>query len=235
MLLMLALVRVYGRCKIIFWTLFFRWLTVPSYSDFADEFPNCRVVGTDISPIQPSWVPPNLSFNIDDATKEWAFQPDLFDYIHIRWLCGTIKDWPSLYKEAYRCTKPGGWIEHVDGDVNVVCLDGTMPDDSAMNQWGKIWTSVERKTGNVFNIVRTGIMEDGLKEAGFTNVQIEDYLVSFIPIRRSCKVETAGRKRRWSVRTTGQTSRTIYRNKKKVEVLQSRIQACRANSSVNNV
>ncbi|KAH7629602.1 S-adenosyl-L-methionine-dependent methyltransferase [Sordaria sp. MPI-SDFR-AT-0083] len=144
--------------------------------DFADEFPNCRVVGTDISPIQPSWVPPNLSFNIDDATKEWAFQPDLFDYIHIRWLCGTIKDWPSLYKEAYRCTKPGGWIEHVDGDVNVVCLDGTMPDDSAMNQWGKIWTSVERKTGNVFNIVRTGIMEDGLKEAGFTNVQIEDYL-----------------------------------------------------------
>lgn len=29
-------------------------------SDFADEFPNTRVIGTDISPIQPSWVPPNL-------------------------------------------------------------------------------------------------------------------------------------------------------------------------------
>lgn len=95
------------------------------------------MIGADISPIQPSWVPPNHSFNIDDATKEWTFPPDLFDYIHIRWLCGTIKDWLSLYKELYRCTKPGGWIEHIDGDVNVICLDGTMPDDSALNQMGK--------------------------------------------------------------------------------------------------
>ena len=29
-------------------------------SDFADEFPNIEVVGTDISPIQPGWIPPNL-------------------------------------------------------------------------------------------------------------------------------------------------------------------------------
>jgi len=28
--------------------------------DFADEFPNAKVVGTDISPIQPGWLPPNL-------------------------------------------------------------------------------------------------------------------------------------------------------------------------------
>jgi hypothetical protein len=31
-----------------------------STRDFADEYPNTKVVGTDISPIQPSWVPPNL-------------------------------------------------------------------------------------------------------------------------------------------------------------------------------
>ena len=30
------------------------------YSDFADEFPNVEVTGTDISPIQPTWIPPNL-------------------------------------------------------------------------------------------------------------------------------------------------------------------------------
>ena len=29
-------------------------------SDFADEYPNCEVVGTDLSPIQPTWIPPNL-------------------------------------------------------------------------------------------------------------------------------------------------------------------------------
>jgi hypothetical protein len=31
-----------------------------SLSDFADEFPDCKVIGTDVSPIQPSWIPPNL-------------------------------------------------------------------------------------------------------------------------------------------------------------------------------
>ncbi|KAK3400623.1 S-adenosyl-L-methionine-dependent methyltransferase [Sordaria brevicollis] len=149
--------------------------------DFADENPNCNVIGTDISPIQPSWVPPNLSFNIDDATKEWTYQPDFFDYIHIRWLCGTIKDWPALYKEAYKCLKPGGWIEHMDGDVNMVCLDGTMPKDSAIYQWGQLWCEIERKTGVVFNIVDSGCMENGIKEAGFTNIQIENFLAPTAP------------------------------------------------------
>lgn len=29
-------------------------------SDFASEFPDAKVIGTDLSPIQPTWVPPNL-------------------------------------------------------------------------------------------------------------------------------------------------------------------------------
>ena len=31
-----------------------------SGSDFADDHPNVQVIGTDISPIQPGWIPPNL-------------------------------------------------------------------------------------------------------------------------------------------------------------------------------
>lgn len=29
-------------------------------SDFGDNYPGCEVIGTDISPIQPGWVPPNV-------------------------------------------------------------------------------------------------------------------------------------------------------------------------------
>ena len=29
-------------------------------SDFADEHTEAEVIGTDISPIQPNWIPPNL-------------------------------------------------------------------------------------------------------------------------------------------------------------------------------
>ena len=35
-------------------------LTELRYRDFADDHPNVEVVGTDILPIQPSWVSPNL-------------------------------------------------------------------------------------------------------------------------------------------------------------------------------
>ncbi|KAK1781455.1 S-adenosyl-L-methionine-dependent methyltransferase [Copromyces sp. CBS 386.78] len=148
--------------------------------DFADEFPTCNVVGTDISAIQPNWVPPNLQFDIDDASKTWTYPDNHFDYVHIRWLSGTMKDWASLYKEAYRCTKPGGWIEHLDCGPSMVCLDGTMPKDSAIAQWGHIWTEVERKTGVIANML-DGYMENGIKEAGFTNVQIEDFLAPTAP------------------------------------------------------
>lgn len=39
-----------------------RGLVDPKFSDsdFADEFPETEVIGTDISPIQPDLVPPNL-------------------------------------------------------------------------------------------------------------------------------------------------------------------------------
>lgn len=31
-----------------------------AHRDFADDHPGANVIGTDISPIQPKWVPPNL-------------------------------------------------------------------------------------------------------------------------------------------------------------------------------
>ena len=51
--------------------------------DFADEFPSAAVIGTDLSPIQPSWVPPNAKFVIEDAESDWLYSPaKAFDYIH---------------------------------------------------------------------------------------------------------------------------------------------------------
>ncbi|KAE9969589.1 hypothetical protein BLS_005308 [Venturia inaequalis] len=38
--------------------------------DFADLYPSAEVIGTDLSMIQPDWVPPNLRFDIDDAELE---------------------------------------------------------------------------------------------------------------------------------------------------------------------
>lgn len=41
--------------------------SLPVSSDFADAFPGAEVIGTDISPIQPTWVPPNLSLYVSPS------------------------------------------------------------------------------------------------------------------------------------------------------------------------
>jgi len=77
------------------------------FSDFADEYPGCEVIGTDISPMQPRWVPPNCRFEIDDANNiPWTFEDNTFDFIHIRSMYGCISDWDAVYREAFRCLKP---------------------------------------------------------------------------------------------------------------------------------
>lgn len=59
--------------------------------DFADEFPNCEVIGTDLSPIQPTWVPPNLKFFVDDVESDWSYNVDNhFDFIHGRMMGGAL-------------------------------------------------------------------------------------------------------------------------------------------------
>ncbi|KAF5636839.1 hypothetical protein F52700_4968 [Fusarium sp. NRRL 52700] len=79
----------------------------------ADEYPSAEVVGTDISAVQPSLVPPNCSFQIDDAQLDWTFKPGEFDFIHIRYLenpkiekdeSHILKKWCRLFFECGRKT-----------------------------------------------------------------------------------------------------------------------------------
>lgn len=71
-----------------------------NYSDMADKFPDAIVKGTDLSPIQPSWVPPNCIFEIDDYNKDMEYN-DAFDLIHTRELLGTVPDWVEFFKKIY--------------------------------------------------------------------------------------------------------------------------------------
>ncbi|KAG8207444.1 Secondary metabolism regulator [Trichophyton interdigitale] len=68
--------------------------------DVADAYPATHVIGTDISPIQPTWVSPNVSFEIDDAESDWTFR-QRFDLIHFQNLNGAIRDWRRLFSQIY--------------------------------------------------------------------------------------------------------------------------------------
>ena len=84
-----------------------------------------------------------------------------------------------MYKEAYRCLKPGGWIEHMDSSGGATSKDNSVAEDSALKQWGKIWEEAGRRIGGPVDIVTANLQEEGMKAAGFVNITKKDYLVSY--------------------------------------------------------
>lgn len=159
--------------------------TQPQRSDFADEYPEAEVVGTDISPIQPTWIPPNLKFEIDDCTAEWTYAPGSFDYVHMRYLVGSIVDWTALYKEAFTTLKPGGWLESFEGSPTMVSDNETVSNTTAISQWGKFFVEGGKKIGRSFTVVDDGLQKKAMQEAGFVDVQEWNCKVSLCAISRN--------------------------------------------------
>ncbi|KAK0390738.1 hypothetical protein NLU13_0241 [Sarocladium strictum] len=141
--------------------------------EMGDEFPSAEVIGTDLSPIQSEWVPPNVRFEIDDATNEWMFPKDHFDFIHARTLAGAIQDWPGLLRQCYEHCKPGGAVEIVEGRANFFCDDGTLGEDTQTYKWLMEFRRLSGPLG--FDIAPS--MPDLLRDAGFEDVQITQKVI----------------------------------------------------------
>lgn len=99
--------------------------------DFADEHPEAQVVGIDLSPIQPAFTPPNLTFYVDDAEDPWTYT-EKFDFIYSRMMTGSIAKWPEFIAQAKEFLNPGGQLELADIVFPIDCDDGTLSKDSAL-------------------------------------------------------------------------------------------------------
>ncbi|OTA86524.1 hypothetical protein M434DRAFT_399861 [Hypoxylon sp. CO27-5] len=138
--------------------------------DFGDMYPGAEVIGTDLSPIQPAWTPPNVKFEIDDCLLEWTWPENHFDFIHIRALYGSIPDWGELYAKAFKHTKPGGWVQDLEMDVRVQSDHVAIPEDHVFEEWGRVFVESAEKNGRTFRISHDHMMRDNMIAAGFVDV-----------------------------------------------------------------
>ncbi|CAG7562055.1 unnamed protein product [Fusarium equiseti] len=135
--------------------------------DFGDEHPEAEVIGVDLSPIQPSFVPPNVRFIIDDIHEDWDFT-EPFDYVHSRMMNFSIPDWPVYLKKIYDNLTPGGWVEIQEIDVMARSDDGTLKPDSAITKWCKLLVEASVKLKQPYQSLH--LFKDILSEAGFTEI-----------------------------------------------------------------
>ncbi|CAM1505131.1 Fc.00g107680.m01.CDS01 [Cosmosporella sp. VM-42] len=138
--------------------------------DFGDKHPETEVIGTDLSPIQPAWVAPNVQFMIDDCLLDWTWEPNHFDFIHIRALYGSIPDWRDLYKKAFKHLKPGGWAQDLEMDVRIVSDHVDIPDDHVFNRWADLFYQGGEKMGRTFACSVGHTMRDNMEAAGFVDI-----------------------------------------------------------------
>ncbi|GME38145.1 Tam domain methyltransferase protein [Neofusicoccum parvum] len=136
--------------------------------DFADTHSDCQVIGTDLSPIQPSWSAPNCKFIIDDANADWIYaEKGQFDLIHARYVYAGIEDWDKLWRQSYEQLKPGGWAEHQEPSA---WFDTDDPDfeNSQSHYWQTKTEEASAKMGKRFNVAHE--QKQRMINAGFKNV-----------------------------------------------------------------
>ena len=140
--------------------------------EMGDRYPNAEsIIGNDLSPIQPRWVPPNVSFEVDDVEADWTYSRK-FDLIHSRFFYASIKNWPRLMQQAYDHLEPGGYAEFTDADITWTSPDGSHK--------GTMTETVQQKFFEAMDAV--GIvyspgprLEEWMKAQGFEDVTVQRY------------------------------------------------------------
>lgn len=129
------------------------------------------MVGIDISPIQPSWVPANCRFQIDDFENPWTFDADHFDYVHARNLEGCIARLPRFFEQVFVHTRPGGWFEMLEFDIEVRSQTlGELGDDHIFRRWHRYMLVSSKRTGKPHGNAVNRTIAKGMAAAGFVDV-----------------------------------------------------------------
>jgi len=159
--------------------------------DMADAHPEASVIGTDLSPIQPVYVPPNCAFEIADADEEWTFRQK-FDLVHTRVMNDTsLKDWPHFYREAFNAIKPGGWVESQEFSYKRYSDDGSVPADSRITYWEDLWTEGINNVGLKGHCDPDLVMQQ-MRDAGFVNVTRLNFKLPIGPWAKNPTLKEAG-------------------------------------------
>ncbi|KAK0718886.1 S-adenosyl-L-methionine-dependent methyltransferase [Apiosordaria backusii] len=138
--------------------------------EMADEFESAQVLGVDLSPHQPDWVPPNVRFMIDDVESPWLHPRNHFDYIHSRHTVMAIKDWPRLMRRALECMRPGGWFEMQEVYHFPISANDSMPANHPIARYWSLINEGLENLGVNFHAAAGGKLANMMRDAGFVNV-----------------------------------------------------------------
>ncbi|PVH88934.1 S-adenosyl-L-methionine-dependent methyltransferase [Cadophora sp. DSE1049] len=135
--------------------------------DFANKYPSAQVIGSDLSPIQPEFVPPNCQFEVEDAEDEWTYSQK-FDFIHGRLMISCFKDPRYVFEQAFKSLAPGGYFEMQDTDFPMKAVDDTLVGTDLWS-WNQYIIEGSAKAGRPWTRVKE--YKKWMHEIGFVDVE----------------------------------------------------------------
>ncbi|KAM5429848.1 hypothetical protein McanMca71_004307 [Microsporum canis] len=114
--------------------------------EVAEQYPNCEVIGIDVSPhMKPDDMPDNLWLQVDDLNRTFTFRSNQFDLIHSRLVSSGLdkERWPRYLRDiasvwdTFRCLKRGGWVQMVEIYFNVQSDSGTLTESHCLRRWSR--------------------------------------------------------------------------------------------------
>ncbi|KAF4420407.1 Secondary metabolism regulator LAE1 [Colletotrichum fructicola Nara gc5] len=157
--------------------------------EVADVFPHAQVIGNDLSPIQPEWVPQNCKFEIDDVESAWYMDAP-FDFIHVRYMACSLRDWPTFVGRVYDNLEPNGWAEFSDMSVLYACDDGTLTEEHALMPWDRLFMQACDMLGREHSPGPK--LEGWIRQAPFTNVRCHHFKIPLGPWPKDLHMKDLG-------------------------------------------
>ncbi|KAI0168794.1 S-adenosyl-L-methionine-dependent methyltransferase [Pestalotiopsis sp. NC0098] len=157
--------------------------------EFAQQYPDSKVIGVDLSKIQPKNAPPNVEFIKDDSEEPWVF-PYKFDFVHARAVFTCFNDQKAVMRNAFENLNEGGWIEYLDGSFIVGCLDGTI-EGTALKRWGELLVEGGLALGRDLEVTKH--FKQWLEETGFVDVVERKLPWAYSPWPQDRRLKLAGK------------------------------------------
>ncbi|TPX19002.1 uncharacterized protein E0L32_011319 [Thyridium curvatum] len=154
--------------------------------EFAQEHPGSHVVGTDLSPIQPTCsAPSNVTFEICDAEDEWSF-PQKFDFVHMRAVVTCFRDPKAVFAQARDALQPGGYLQLRD-PIMPFKFHTPPPEDCALVRWNGLLREATARIGRRWDNAQH--YARWLRELGFVDVREHEEAIPLSPWAKSRRLK----------------------------------------------
>jgi ubiquinone/menaquinone biosynthesis C-methylase UbiE len=157
--------------------------------EFAESHPSAKVIGTDLSPIQPKRTPPNCTWLVSNAEQDWVYH-DKFHFVHSRMLMMGIHNWPEYFKRAWENLKPGGWVEVQEVIFPMHCIEDVTTTKSPLWLWSNYIKEAAAKDG--IDTLITQKFKAFLEAQGFVNVREQKVVWPCGPWAKGQREKTLG-------------------------------------------